>query len=127
MVADPTAPRLGLPTKLAYGFGSIGYRVKDVAFRSFLLLYYNQVVGVGAGVLSFAILPGANAATLDPDRPRMLALAYVPALIILYIGGAGFLFANRIDRASYETSLAELERRGTATTRDMDEIPEPAQ
>ena len=85
------------------------------------------VFAAGMLVSLVGILPGANPATLDPDVPRMLALAYVPALIILYIGGAGFLFAYRIDRASHEASLAELERRSTAAARDMDEIPEPAQ
>ena len=42
MIADRSAPKLGLSTKLFYGFGSVGYGVKDVAFRSFLLLYYNH-------------------------------------------------------------------------------------
>ena len=56
MVTDPSAPKLGLLTKFLYGTGSIGYGVKDVAFRSFLLLYYNQVVGVRAELVSFAIL-----------------------------------------------------------------------
>ena len=56
MVTDPSAPKLGLLTKFLYGTGSIGYGIKDVAFRSFLLLYYNQVVGVRAELVSFAIL-----------------------------------------------------------------------
>ena len=43
MVTDPSAPKLGLLTKFLYGTGSIGYGIKDVAFRSFLLLYYNPV------------------------------------------------------------------------------------
>ena len=56
MIADRSAPKLGLSTKLFYGFGSVGYGVKDVAFRSFLLLYYNQVIGIRADLVSFAIL-----------------------------------------------------------------------
>ena len=56
MVIDPVAPRLGAPVKILYGLGSIGYGIKDVAFRSFLLLYYNQVVGVRAELVSLAIL-----------------------------------------------------------------------
>ena len=56
MIADRSAPNLGLSTKLFYGFGSVGYGVKDVAFRSFLLLYYNQVIGIRADLVSFAIL-----------------------------------------------------------------------
>lgn len=49
-------PPLRLHTKLLYGFGSMAYGVKDVAFRTFLLIYYNQVVGVPAEVVSLAIL-----------------------------------------------------------------------
>ena len=56
MVTDTSAPKLGFLTKLFYGFGSVGYGVKDVAFRSFLLLYYNQVIGVRAELVSLAIL-----------------------------------------------------------------------
>ena len=56
MVVDSTAPPIRLGTKVLYGTGSIGYGIKDVAFRSFLLLYYNQVVGVRADLVSFAIL-----------------------------------------------------------------------
>lgn len=35
-----------LRTKLTYGFGSIAEGVKDVAFKTFLLFYYNQVLGL---------------------------------------------------------------------------------
>ncbi|MCS6986255.1 MAG: MFS transporter [Sphingomonadaceae bacterium] len=50
------APPLRLHTKLLYGLGSTAYGVKDVAFRTFLLLYYNQVLGVPADLVSLAIL-----------------------------------------------------------------------
>lgn len=73
------------------------------------------------------ITPGMAPATIDPAIPRMLAIAYVPALIVLYIGGAGFLFAYRIDRTSHEASVAELERREGAASRNADEIAEPVQ
>jgi Na+/melibiose symporter-like transporter len=49
-------PPLRLHTKLLYGLGSAAYGVKDAAFRTFLLLYYNQVVGVPADLVSAAIL-----------------------------------------------------------------------
>lgn len=49
-------PPLGLGTRLLYGLGSAAYGVKDAAFRTFLLLYYNQVVGVPADLVSAAIL-----------------------------------------------------------------------
>jgi len=41
-----SAPRLPVSTKLAYGFGSIAEGVKDAAFKTFLLFYYNQVLGL---------------------------------------------------------------------------------
>ncbi|MFM7737375.1 MAG: MFS transporter [Alphaproteobacteria bacterium] len=49
--ADPAAPapragRLPLSTKLAYGSGSVAEGVKDAAFKTFLLFYYNQVLGL---------------------------------------------------------------------------------
>jgi Na+/melibiose symporter-like transporter len=42
--------------KLFYGFGSIAFAVKDFGFGSLLLFYYNQVVGLPAAEVSFAIL-----------------------------------------------------------------------
>ena len=56
MVTDSAAPKLGLLTKIFYGIGSVGYGVKDVAYRSFLLIYYNQVIGIRADLVSLAIL-----------------------------------------------------------------------
>lgn len=56
----PTAlgprPRIGLPTKALYGFGSIAFGIKDNGFRVFLLLFYNQVVGLPAGLVSVAVM-----------------------------------------------------------------------
>ena len=49
-------PRIGIPTKIAYGFGSAAYGVKDSGFKSFLLLFYNQVVGLPAASVGIAIL-----------------------------------------------------------------------
>ncbi len=51
-----TIPPLGRPTKLLYGIGSVAYGIKDIAFRSFLLIYYNQVIGVRADLVSAAIM-----------------------------------------------------------------------
>lgn len=42
--ALPPSRRLGMGTTLAYGFGTIAYGVKDFAFLTFLLLFYNQVL-----------------------------------------------------------------------------------
>ncbi|MFQ3665583.1 MAG: MFS transporter [Sphingomonadaceae bacterium] len=49
-------PPIRLPTRMLYGVGSVAYGVKDVAFRSFLLLYYNQVLGLPASLVSAAIM-----------------------------------------------------------------------
>ncbi len=49
---ERSAPaRVPLRTKLFYGFGSIAEGVKDIAFHTFLLFYFNQVLGL-PGVLS---------------------------------------------------------------------------
>jgi glycoside/pentoside/hexuronide:cation symporter, GPH family len=56
--AGETIPR---KVRLAYGFGSVSTAVKNAAF-AYLLLYYNQVVGIPAAIVSTAI-----AATLIVD------------------------------------------------------------
>lgn len=49
------SPQVGMRTKLAYGSGSIAYGIKDNGFQTLLLLYYNQVVGLPAGLVGSAI------------------------------------------------------------------------
>ncbi len=49
-------PPLGLRTKILYGLGAVAFGVKDNGFSFFLLLYYNQVLGlpqswVGLGIM----------------------------------------------------------------------------
>ncbi len=46
----------GIRTKLFYGFGSVAYGVKDAGFGTFLLLYYNQIVGLPAQLVGTAIM-----------------------------------------------------------------------
>jgi glycoside/pentoside/hexuronide:cation symporter, GPH family len=48
-------PRLGAPTRLAYGLGAMAFGVKDAGFGSFLLLFYNQLVGLPSAWVSGAI------------------------------------------------------------------------
>lgn len=48
--------RVPLLTKLYYGFGSAAYGIKDNGFGYFLLLYYNQVLGMPAEWVGRAIL-----------------------------------------------------------------------
>jgi glycoside/pentoside/hexuronide:cation symporter, GPH family len=66
-----------LSTRITYAMGSLAYGIKDNGFSVFLLLFYNQVVGLDAGLvglmLFFALLADA---LIDPmvghlsDRTR---------------------------------------------------------
>ena len=47
-------PKAGLWTKTVYGLGSIAFGTKDAGFNTFLLVYYNQVLGVRASLVSLA-------------------------------------------------------------------------
>ncbi|MFD1612842.1 MFS transporter [Sphingomonas tabacisoli] len=51
-----TGERVTLGTKLSYGFGAIAYGIKDNGFQVFLLIFYNQVVGLPADQVGLAIL-----------------------------------------------------------------------
>ena len=48
--------RVPLSTKLAYGVGAVAYGIKDNGFSVFLLLFYNQVVGLPADQVGLAIM-----------------------------------------------------------------------
>jgi GPH family glycoside/pentoside/hexuronide:cation symporter len=52
-----TAPKDRVPfgTKIAYGIGAIAYGIKENGFSTFLLLFYNQVVGLNAGTVGLVI------------------------------------------------------------------------
>ncbi len=52
----PPVRRLGQPTMLAYGFGAVAYGVKDFGFQTFLLFFFNQVMGLPASQVGLAIL-----------------------------------------------------------------------
>jgi len=47
---------VGLWTRILYGFGSVSFGVKDNGFSYFLLLFYNQVMGVPAQAVGLAAL-----------------------------------------------------------------------
>jgi glycoside/pentoside/hexuronide:cation symporter, GPH family len=53
-----TAPadRVPLPIKLFHGLGSVAYGIKDNGFSTFLLLFYNQVIGLDAKLVSLALM-----------------------------------------------------------------------
>lgn len=50
-----TGARVPLGTKLAYGAGAVAYGIKDNGYSVFLLLFYNQVVGLPASSVGFII------------------------------------------------------------------------
>lgn len=52
----PPAERLPLRIKLGNGFGSVAYGIKDNGFSTFLLLFYNQALGLDAGAVGFILL-----------------------------------------------------------------------
>ena len=47
--------RLPQRLKLFHGFGAVAFGIKDNGFSVFLLIYYNQVLGMDAGVVSAAL------------------------------------------------------------------------
>jgi glycoside/pentoside/hexuronide:cation symporter, GPH family len=51
-----TAVRLPVWLKISHGFGSVAYGVKDNGFSVFLLIFYNQVLGIDAGLVGAAIM-----------------------------------------------------------------------
>ena len=55
-LAAPPVRTLAFGTKLAYGFGSVAYGIKDGGFATLLLLFYNQVIGVPANLVGLAIM-----------------------------------------------------------------------
>ena len=48
-------PPMSRGQRLSYGFGAIANGVKNAAFSTYLLLFYNQVLGVPAAIVSGAI------------------------------------------------------------------------
>src|ERR1019366_4533764 len=58
---------VALRTKLFYGAGSTAYGVKENGFRSLLLIFYNQVLGLPVGLVAIAIMVALICdAFLDP-------------------------------------------------------------
>ncbi len=51
-VKGPLPQRL----KIVHGFGSVAFGVKDLGFSFFLLIFYNQVLGMDARLVSLALL-----------------------------------------------------------------------
>lgn len=47
---------IGWGTRLAYGIGSVAYGIKDNGFTTFLMIYFNQVLGLPAILVGLALL-----------------------------------------------------------------------
>jgi len=62
-----SARRLSLSTRFFYGFGSVAFGVKDNGFSYFLLIFYNQVMGLPSQTVGLAIMIALMVdAFLDP-------------------------------------------------------------
>jgi GPH family glycoside/pentoside/hexuronide:cation symporter len=60
-------PRLSTGTKVLYGLGAVAFGVKDNGFSFFLLLYYNQVLGLPESWVGLGIMLALMAdAVFDP-------------------------------------------------------------
>ena len=57
--SPPVKRRLTASVTMAYGFGSVAYGVKDAGFGTFLLLFYNQVIGLPAATVGLVIMARA--------------------------------------------------------------------
>ena len=55
-IAVPVRRRLKTSVTMAYGFGSVAYGAKDAAFGTFLLIYYNQVLGLNSFKVGLVIM-----------------------------------------------------------------------
>lgn len=54
--AVPPIRRIGRRSILSYGFGAVAYGVKDNGFATFLLLFYNQVIGLPSASVGFVVM-----------------------------------------------------------------------
>ena len=55
-MTDAATTKLGLTTRLAYGFGAVAYGIKENGFAYFLLLFYGTVVGLEPALAGTALL-----------------------------------------------------------------------
>lgn len=54
--AAPAARRLPARVTASYGLGAVAYGIKDSGFGTFLLLFYNQVVGLNPGTVGLVVM-----------------------------------------------------------------------
>ncbi|MEM8766549.1 MAG: MFS transporter [Pseudomonadota bacterium] len=54
-MSESEAPKASLSTKLFYGSGATPFGIKDTGFNYFILIYYNQVLGLDAFLAGLAL------------------------------------------------------------------------
>ncbi len=54
-IAAPPPRPIGARSRWSFGVGSIAYGIKDNGFATFLLLFYNQVIGLPSDLVGYAI------------------------------------------------------------------------
>ena len=55
-VSTPAPERLPTRLRLFHGLGSAAYGIKDNGFSTFLLIFYSQVIGLDAKLVSLALM-----------------------------------------------------------------------
>ena len=78
--AVPAARRLRSGAMGSYAFGAVAYGVKDAGFGTFLLLFYNQVVGLPSAtvglVMSSEVGPNPPETSTRSARPEASRTAW---------------------------------------------------
>jgi GPH family glycoside/pentoside/hexuronide:cation symporter len=66
----PIGPRppVTLLTKMFYGLGSVAFGIKDNGYRVFLLLFYNQVIGVPAATVVVPVWENRKSTRLNTSH-----------------------------------------------------------
>ena len=76
-------PPLNLGSKLSFGIGQIAEGVKTCAFGTYLLFYYNQILGLSGDLAGLAIFialvfdADASEGAFSPASPVPLGLPYL--------------------------------------------------
>ena len=81
----------------------------------------------GLLVAAVGLTPGTDPLNVAPEIPRMLAIVFVPAVLVLYIGGALFLLFYRIDRKSHDANVEALRIRGRQSQYEAETLASPSQ
>ena len=79
-----------------HGLGSVAYGVKDNGFSVFLLIFYNQVLGIDAGVVGTVIMAGLATAPVNGEKlVGQMALRIAEWVRARHVGGAAVPAARK--------------------------------